>query len=191
MNRFFFLLTSISNLLLGVSVANSNAPQEQDWILVNDAQDHMEALFPYQPSHLTFSIPIEKSEQLGHLEVYSTPIQKGLVMLCILSLPEYQKKEFEAHNFQKTFYNYIIKRMFYSPKLLKNYDNFNHKNTTIEGEPGLEFSFSYLENQLPRHLTGIAILKNSKLFIFFYIAADKNHQKEVMDKFLHSFRFTD
>lgn len=176
----------------GVASMEASHPlMDKEWVTVKDSQEHLEVRFPLQPSHLSFDLPLESSDQLGHLEVFSTPAYHGLFMLSSLYSPLFVGKELHPEEFRKLFYTFIIKRMFYSPKVFKHIKNFEHSKTTFEGLPAMSFSFSYQDNQVPRKLSGLAVLKDKKLYTLFYLAAEDHFDVGVLRKFIDSLHFTD
>lgn len=179
----------LSTLVAIIYGGNQMTASERKWIPVRDRIEQAEIFFPHQPIHMHFDLPIEKKEQPGFLDVYSVPIENGLFMFCSLYNPEFTGDELNPARFENTFYTSIIQRMFYRPQDFKNHQMVSFDNSVMNGFPALNFSISFEEHGVKKKIAGIAILRDTKLTLLFYMASEKDFDKELLRRYIDSFHF--
>lgn len=179
----------LSTLVAIIYGGNQMTASERKWIPVRDRIEQAEIFFPHQPIHMHFDLPIEKKEQPGFLDVYSAPIENGLFMFCSLYNPEFTGDELNPARFENTFYTSIIQRMFYRPQDFKNHQMVSFDNSVMNGFPALNFSISFEEHGVKKKIAGIAILRDTKLTLLFYMASEKDFDKELLRRYIDSFHF--
>lgn len=173
-------LLIFSLLLFGVLMGE----QISNWIHFEDPEEHIQLSFPHHPSRMSFDISTEGTEQLGKLVVYSAPLEKGLLMACVLFLPNFSGHELEGLYFKDLLFNHVISRMFYQPKVFKEKAVFRtKKQIEMHGNPGIGFTFTYEDNSGPHRLSGVAVKKSGKLYILFYLAAAEHYDEVLLNEF--------
>jgi hypothetical protein len=180
LNRIFTMF------FLGVLSMSTAARSDQPHNLtITDPKEAMQVTFAHPPTHMFFDIPVK--EHMGNLNVYLAPFEKEIWMCCSLALPPFTGKQLEE-NFSQIFYSHIIQRMFYSPQVFKK-ENFSKKNIQFEGYPAVRFSTTYQDNQVEHLLSGIAIIRENKLYILFYATLEESFNEQALQTFVQSFHF--
>ncbi|MBA3722730.1 MAG: hypothetical protein H0W88_10065 [Parachlamydiaceae bacterium] len=179
-----FIAVYTGGILMNVSAQSNDHP----WITTEDPYEHFHVSFPHHPTHMAFDIPLENTEQLGKLNVYSAPFGNQLLMFCSLYSPTFKGPEATVKQFQEIFYTFIIKRMFYQPKVFKKEAIYSQKNIQFQGMPGIRFELQYNEHGTEKKLSGLATFKDSKIHILFYLAPKGNFDEIILENFIGSFK---
>jgi hypothetical protein len=163
-------------------------PENQNWITFTEPSGHFKVSFPHQPVHMHFDLT--KEDHLsGYLEVYSAAINQGVFMVNIISSPSFKEKDdLSKEFFHSIFYSCCIRRLFYYPKRFKDLNSFKIEQTNIQGYRALNFMTHHSNEPKKEKLSGIAILKNDRLFIIFSIASENKGLHPSFDSFIPSFQ---
>lgn len=167
--------------------AEDPSPQHHE-VLVQDPLDHFQVAFPREPIHMTFNVPLENTQQVGHLNVYTTTVENEVLMMATIDSPLFNGKELEPQVFQNLLYSILIQRMFYEPKIFKDHYSFKSKLTSIDDNDALAFTVFFLDHGEPKKLAGTAISTGHKLHILLCLASEKNFEEAVWKHFLGSYK---
>lgn len=167
----------------------SEQPLIPNWVTIQDQTKHLEVSFPCKPIQMAFDLPLESTEQMGHLDVYSAPFDKGLCMLTVLSYPFFVENELEQNHFKEIFYSFIVKRMFYFPQVFQDHQTFESEKISWQGHPAIRFLLTYQDKQITKVLSGITTLKERKLYTLFYLNSENEFKKQFVNQFLDSLHF--
>lgn len=190
MNHTVLKSFTLTIFIFGVLSMNASE-QSKSWEPLKISLDHIEASFPQKPIHMTFDLPLQGTDRIGQLNVYSTQVDEGLLMLSSIYSPLFDGKEINPKNFEKILYTFIIQRMFYQPHFFEDHKIINLEKSTVHKNPALRFSFSYQDHEDIKILSGMAVSKGSKLFILFYLASENKFEKSILEQFEKSFHFMD
>lgn len=152
----------------------ANEPSSQ-WIPVQDLAQHFEARFPRTPVKMDFDFPKAHTLKDSHLTVYSSATKQGTTILGVISSSNLTDQVLQNESFKNLFYQSLVKWVFHHPKAFQQQQAYHPKKTSWQGSPGLEFTFTYQEHGEPRTLSGLAVLKNQRLYILFEIAASSQN----------------
>lgn len=175
-------------LLLGVSNMEASVPSDH-WNPLQISFDHLEISFPRTPNHMVFDTPIENSNQQGQIHTYTSQLDSSLFMFSSIYSPLFNQDALKKDKFESVFYQSIIQRMFYQPQVFKTHKVVEYVETTLQNQPAIRFTYSYLDNHETQILSGLATYKNGKIFILFLLAPKNKFEKNTLKKFTDSFHF--
>ncbi len=161
----------------------------QKWVTFKEVQKGVQVDFPHQPVSLIFDLPYQNTPPTGMLEVISCPTTSGIYLLAILDEPNVTEQSLEPDEFRRLFQDYLISHLFFNPRSFQYHQTFHHASTTYEDFPALSFEFSYDDEDVMKHLEGLAVLKDEKLYCLFSLASDNHFDRKGLKKFLDSATF--
>lgn len=91
--------------------------------------------------------------------------------------------------FKDFFYSQLIQRMFYDPQVFKHHQKFQTEKLKWQKAPALHFSFAYDEDNVPKRMEGMAVFRQQKLIILFYLCAEDSFNEELAKQFINSLSF--
>lgn len=141
---------------------------------MNQLSDIAKSL-PSQAVELSFDLPFKNHPPQGELHVYSAPLPNGVFILSSLQLPSIREdvlrtEEAFIHNFS----SFLVSHLFYDPSIFQKGREVELIPTSVNGQPGLHFHITYIDNGNQKVINGVAVYSKKTLFHLFYITSKPN-----------------
>lgn len=180
-----FFMCGIAIFLRGGLMAEQLYSQPQQWTTIKD-ETGLQIDFPHHPLKLSFDVPFQNHPPQGQIDIYSLPIQKGLLGLSTFHSATIHTDWLQKERLYQFFETLLVPHFFYNPEIFQNQQVFNFQLSEFHGEESAVFQFSFQDHGLVKRLEGIALIKNQTLYVCFYLASANNFDPETLKRFLSS-----
>lgn len=157
----------------------------QKWMTIKDEETGLNADFPRQPLELTFEIPFENTPPMGKVHLYSVPTQTGILVASAFSSPLVNSEWLQKDRLYQFFETILVPHFFFNPAVFQDKQIYTYHPTQIEGKEAASFELTYFDRDLKK-LEGIARVKESTLYIYFYLASETSFDQKMFEQFLQS-----